>query len=308
MAQRRSSAKAKRVQQVRRQKIMILCVLMLVIVVAVIYKFRGNEGETVRADHTVEDIVEREGNAAVEETVEKEENAVKEMTKEQEQEVKAETEEERLERVKKEAQENQYPEDVIKLLSKNPETVEFVEKYGDLKERVPAAKITEFKEGEMPMILQWDQRWGYSPYGTSIIAVCGCGPTCLSMVFSYLTEDETLTPDKLAEYGMENDYINEENDTKWTFMTEAGEDWGINCREDMLSEKELMEELKAGHPVVCSVGPGEFTDKGHFIVLAGIEDGKIIVHDSFSKKNSEKRWDYEEFKDQIKVMWIYSKK
>lgn len=300
MAQRRSSAKAKRVQQVRRQKIMILCVLMLVVIVAVIYKFRGNEEEAVRANHTVEDTAKKEGNTAVEENVEKEENTEKEM--------KTETEEERLERVRIEAQENKYPEDVIKLLSKNPETVEFVEKYGDLKGRVPAAKITEFKEGEMPMLLQWDQRWGYSPYGTSIIAVCGCGPTSLSMVFSYLTGDETLTPDKLAEYGTKNDYINEENDTKWTFMTEAGDDWGIDCREDMLSEKELMEELKAGHPVVCSVGPGDFTDKGHFIVLAGTEDGKIIVHDSFSKKNSEKRWDYEEFKDQIKVMWVYSGK
>ena len=68
----------------------------------------------------------------------------------------------------------------------------------------------------------------------------------------------------------------------------------------------IKNELLAGHPVICSVGPGDFTQIGHFIVLVGWEDDKVIVHDPFSIKNTEKRWVYEDFKDQIKSMWTYS--
>ena len=154
--------------------------------------------------------------------------------------------------------------------------------------------------------MQWDERWGYAPYGTSIVAVSGCGPTCLSMVVSGLTGDKTLTPAKMAEYGTEHHYINEDNDTYWIFMSEAGDEWGIKSREKMLDEENLKKELLKGNPVICSVGPGDFTQIGHFIVLAGYEDGKVIVYDPFSQKNSDKRWVYDKFKDQIKSMWTYS--
>ena len=36
--------------------------------------------------------------------------------------------------------------------------------------------------GEIPLFLQWDERWGYRSYGGDFLAVTGCGPTALSMV------------------------------------------------------------------------------------------------------------------------------
>ena len=36
--------------------------------------------------------------------------------------------------------------------------------------------------------------------------MAGCGPTCMFMVLFYLTRDESLTPDKAAEYSMQNGY------------------------------------------------------------------------------------------------------
>ena len=33
--------------------------------------------------------------------------------------------------------------------------------------------------GQVPLLLQWDKRWGYESYGDSIIGLAGCGPTCL---------------------------------------------------------------------------------------------------------------------------------
>ena len=94
---------------------------------------------------------------------------------------KTETAEERIARVRQEAVTAGYPEKVIELLDKNPETVQFVEDYGKKKDQAPAATVEaeDGYSGMFPEILQWDERWGYSPYGTSIIAVSGCGPTCV---------------------------------------------------------------------------------------------------------------------------------
>jgi hypothetical protein len=38
--------------------------------------------------------------------------------------------------------------------------------------------------------------------------------------------------------------------------------------------------LRAGHPVIAHMGPGIFTDGGHYIVMRGItEDGYVLVND-----------------------------
>ena len=89
---------------------------------------------------------------------------------------KTETAEERIARVRQEAVTAGYPEKVIELLDKNPETVQFVEDYGKKKIR---HRLQLWKQKMVIPVCfrrsQWDERWGYSPYGTSIIAVSGCG-------------------------------------------------------------------------------------------------------------------------------------
>ena len=99
-----------------------------------------------------------------------------------------------------------YPEKVIELLDKNPETVQFVEDYAKKKDQAPAATVEaeDGYSGMFPEILQWDERWGYAPYGTSIIAVSGCGPTCVSMLVVGLTGDKTVTPAVVADYATQN--------------------------------------------------------------------------------------------------------
>ena len=72
-----------------------------------------------------------------------------------------------------------------------------------------------------------------------------------------------------------------------------------------LDENRVYSNLEVGNPIICSVGPGDFTTEGHFIVLAGLEDGKIIVNDPNSRKNSKKRWTFDEIKGQIKNLWVF---
>ena len=52
--------------------------------------------------------------------------------------------------------------------------------------------------------------------------------------------------------------------------------------------------------------PGDFTTSGHFIVLTGVENGKIRVNDPNSKVNSEKLWDYDRLESQINNLWAFS--
>ena len=55
------------------------------------------------------------------------------------------------------------------------------------------------------------------------------------------------------------------------------------------------------------MGPGDFTEQGHFIVLTGVtDDGKIIVNDPNSRINSRKKWDAKRLLDQMKGMWAFS--
>lgn len=217
-----------------------------------------------------------------------------------------ETAKERLKRVKKEAKEKGYPKDIVELLSKNKETVAFVESYEEKKDEPIADTIGEdFKKGEIPSLLQWDQRWGYASYGTGYVATCGCGPTCMSMVISGLKEDPSITPAVVAAYSEKKGYIDENNNTYWELMSAGGENWGISCYERGTDEESVAAELEKGHPIVCSVGPGDFTKKGHFIVLTSYKDGKVKVNDPFSVKNTKKTWKYADIKDQIKALWVY---
>lgn len=218
-----------------------------------------------------------------------------------------ESADEKLARVKKEAEEAGCPKEIIKLLSKNPETVDFVADYPAKKGTAPADTIGKVKKGEIPLLIQWDERWGYSDYGTSTIAVSGCGPTCMAMVAAGLTGDESVTPAKVAAYSEQGGYVNESNDTAWLFMEEAAGHWGLVPTQVMAEESAIEEELSAGHPIICSVGPGDFTRNGHFLVLTGYEDGKLKIHDPFSKENSEKMWSYKKIKKQIQAIWSYTK-
>ncbi|MCI8665314.1 MAG: hypothetical protein HFG82_01400 [Dorea sp.] len=222
--------------------------------------------------------------------------------------VEVETDEQRLKRVKKEAVKQGYPDSVIELLDKNVETVDFVEQYGEKKDKPSPDSIEEeFAAGTIPKLYQYDERWGYAPYGTSIVAISGCGPTCMAMVASGLNGDPTITPPKVAAYGTENFYVDENNDTYWAFMKEAGENWNLSCYDvQQMTEEQVKEELTQGKPIICSMSPGDFTQNGHFIVLTGYEDGKVLVNDPFSKKNSSKGWTYSDISNQIRGMWVYS--
>lgn len=160
--------------------------------------------------------------------------------------------------------------------------------------------------GRVPQYYQHDSKWGSEPYAGGTIADSGCGPTCLSMVVVYLTGDESKNPKWMAQYSAENGYI-QDGKTAWSMMSEGAKECGVNVVQMPKSEEEMKQALEEGKVIITSMGPGVFTKAGHFIVIAGYEDGAFIVNDPNSMENSERTWKYDEFQDQIKNIWVYWK-
>lgn len=204
------------------------------------------------------------------------------------------------------ANKDRYPEQLIELLQNNEETVDFVFDYPEKKDTAPADTVGEVVQGQVPLLLQWDERWGYAFYADDMIAVNGCGPTAIAMVAAGLTGDNTVTPYKVAQFSAGNGYYAGDSGTSWSLMTEGAQQFGIYGEEMGLSEDEVFSALENGHPIICSMRPGDFTTTGHFIVLTGVEDGKIRVNDPNSRVRSGKLWDYSRLEYQINNLWVYT--
>lgn len=198
------------------------------------------------------------------------------------------------------------PQSVISLARRNSETIPFAFHYPGEKE--PSIDLTaEVKKGAIPHFLQWDERWGYQTYGGDILAVTGCGPTCLSMVWCGLTGGTQRDPGTLAAWAEESGYYVEGTGTAWSLMSEGAERIGLRAKEVPASAEAVAAALNSGQPIIASVGPGDFTSAGHFIVLAGLDSGgQVIVRDPNSKKRSRKTWDRERLLEQTKQMWSFS--
>lgn len=202
----------------------------------------------------------------------------------------------------------QYPQALLEMLSRNPDMLEFVLGYPQDKGREPAKSIGKVEPGEVPLLLQYDPRWGYTGYGDSIIAVAGCGPTCLSMVAADLMQDPSITPAVVAQYAEKEGYYVKNVGTSWSLMSQGGSAFGLQAEELPLSREALEGALGQGHPVICSVGPGDFTTTGHFIVIAGKSGDQFSVHDPNSRDRSGTLWDYDRLASQIRNLWAFSKK
>lgn len=200
----------------------------------------------------------------------------------------------------------EYQKYVLELLYKNDETLDFVLSKSNF--RMPGIFVKIDKEcgnGVIPILQQWDPKWGWYKYGENILALNGCGPTSLAMVITGLTGNDGINPMEIAKYSDENGY-HEKAGTNWDLMTDIVEKYGVKGRRISVAKESFENALNSGNPIICSVGPGYFTKEGHFIVISGIKDGKLIIHDPNSIKNSKKLWEFNDIKNQIKAAWAYS--
>lgn len=202
-----------------------------------------------------------------------------------------------------------YPEKLLEALANNPEMADFAAHYLENKGIVSGEGLTEKeKTADFPLFLQWDPRWGYASYGDdSVVGLSGCGPTALSMVLYYMTGDETLTPDKLAAYSMKNGYYISGTGTAWLLLENVPPHYGISVSQPKPSEQTMKQALDNGQLIICSMGPGDFTIGGHFIVIYGYDQEGFLLNDPNCVARSNAHWTYAQLDRQIKNIWTFRK-
>jgi len=198
-----------------------------------------------------------------------------------------------------------WPKELTELLEKNPDTKDFVLNYPLKKDLDVNIDLSEHLDrADVPLLFQWDQRWGYTQYAGELMGLSGCGPTCLSMVCLYLLDDASYTPKYIAAFAEENGYAVSGSGSSWTLISEGGKKLGLDVTEIPLDENRIIKNLGVGNPIICVMGPGFFTSTGHFIVMTGYEDGYVTVNDPNSPANSAQTWKLTEVMTQIRNLWV----
>lgn len=161
-------------------------------------------------------------------------------------------------------------------------------------------------QGQMPHLYQTDPAWAYKPYGGGTVRANACGPTALSMVYVYLTGKTDLDPGSMAAFADAYNYA-PTGATEWAFMTEGAGMLGLQSWTISVNRDSIKQALSAEQPVICSVGPGDFTNAGHYIVLNSIDSrGMVEVLDPNSAATSARRWPVQRIVNQTVNCWAFS--
>lgn len=200
------------------------------------------------------------------------------------------------------------PESLIELAERNPETEGFVRNWeGHISDPDSIDVSGEVRQGVIPYFVQWDSRWGYEEYGDEFLAVTGCGPVCLSMVYCGLTGDASLDPYHMAKRAEQEGYYVYGCGSSWSMMTDLANELGIVSHGLAPNTEDLLSVLSQGCPVIAIMGPGDFTSSGHFIVLTGTDGcGNVYVHDPNSMERSGRTWSADTILSQAQGLWYYT--
>ena len=200
-----------------------------------------------------------------------------------------------------------YPQALRELVEKNPETLDYVYQYPQFHDQSPEIDLKQEAAGDrVPLLLQWDTRWGYQSYGSGLIGYTGCGPTCLSMVALYLTGNPDYDPATIARYAEQEGYYVSGSGTSWDLMDTGCQHFGLASEDVMFEEHQMAALLQEGKPLICVLGPGDFTDAGHFIVITGYTGEGFTICDPNSPLRSAQIWTFARLNGQVKNVWAFS--
>lgn len=197
------------------------------------------------------------------------------------------------------------PDIVLQHLAINPEMKDFTLSYPAMINVVFDGEFTMELEGnDVPLYLQFDKQWGYADYSTDIVGLRGAGPTALSMAYTYLMQDGSKNPIKVADYATEKGYLDEDGKTHWSLMTEGAEGLGLKSTEMEVSKEAMIEALEDGNVIICMVSKGDFTTDEHFIVIRDYKNSFFYVNDPTSTERSQVGWDFRRLRSQISKMCV----
>lgn len=166
-------------------------------------------------------------------------------------------------------------------------------------------QTTDVNGEQKEFIKYFKEDYANDSYGNgTTIASAGSGPTAMAMVVATLTDKE-ITPVDAANWSLEHGYRCYGNGTYWSYFDAYAKANGLSCTQSNVDGSSIMSSLKEGNPVIVSVGPGTYTDSGHFVVLTGLtDDGKVSIIDPNSRIKSESTYDLDLFLREGTQQWI----
>lgn len=200
---------------------------------------------------------------------------------------------------------------LLRLAGNEPEAASFVRDWPNMypqdKPSGDASTPSAESKTNVPRLYQWDKRWGYTQYSSTTFALTGCCPTSFAMVYQALTGLTDKSPYDMGVIATNGGFETQYDGTDTKFLFSAAEQLGLTCNQLNPQPSNLTAPLSAGQVLIINVGPGDFTQNGHFIVACGLDaDGKVIINDPYSAERSEKTWDVSTLVSQSKMFYAFS--
>ena len=92
----------------------------------------------------------------------------------------------------------------------------------------------------------------------------------------------------------------------WVFIDHIAKEYKLKVSDIILDKEKMIKALEEG-PLLISVGRGYFTLYGHILVIDSYKDGKFLINDPNSVRNSIIEWDYDDISNQILKIWKFTK-
>lgn len=182
---------------------------------------------------------------------------------------------------------------LIDLALTEPTAIEYVA--GFLANDAPKSAKTydgRVSRGSYPTLYDWDTRWGYASYGTSVVGLNGSGLTSLAMAYYGLTGKAELTPATLATRSTETETLSETYGTSADFFETYAGELGLEVEKVTPSGEALNDVLDSGTVVLLQLREGTVTDHAHWALAVSENlDGSIILRDPTSSSVTAHPWD-----------------
>lgn len=198
---------------------------------------------------------------------------------------------------------NQKVRMIIDEKDKERKKKEYKRKEIEKQKAIEEKKRTEAKRTkDIKLIYQNDEPQSSHAYGTGTIGIDGCGIASITMVLNYY--DNKVTPMDVADqYGSYNTL----GGTAWSIFYQVSKDYNLSYRNLGNNIDSVIDQLKKNHPVIVSVGPGDFTVSGHLMVIREYKNGKLYINDPYNRGNYNKGWDPSRIQSQSMNFWALYK-
>lgn len=140
----------------------------------------------------------------------------------------------------------------------------------------------------VPLLYQYDYRnpvcsmWGEA----KSVASSGCGAAAASMVIAYVCGNYDQTPYTLFRAAADDGRYRG-NGLSYETVRGLLSDYGVNSQLVGTTRTGILSALSENRPIIIDMGPGAFTNNGHYIVLRGLdENGGVLVNDPNSSWRS----------------------